>query len=367
MKNSNKGSSILPMLWFLSAIAAIALIVSLLIINDQKDRKERRELQEAYEQSVVRNNNGASANKQSGTKSSEGTEVAGDNRNNPGGTGGAGNSDDGKITDSGEHDGNGEGMEEGHGETPTSEPTPTPEATPTPVSSEGRVPVDISGIDPLKPIVALSFDDGPGIYTQRVLDTLKKYNAHATFFMLGENAEKYPDAVKAVRAAGCEIGNHTVSHKDLKKLSASEILKEINDSQNTINNILGVSGEQYIVRPPYGNINDTVKETCKHPLILWSVDTLDWSSKNADKVLAEVKKEVKDGRVVLMHDIYQSTAEAVEKVVPWLVEQGYQICSVSEMYAVREEYMKDGHIYHYTYTVDEYKKNHGLSETADER
>lgn len=361
MKRSNRGSSILPTVWLVTAIMAIAVVVSILIVNDQKDRAERRALEEAYANSKHYYSESSSK----GSSSDRGN-------NQDGNTAGKSTSDGntaGKNTSDG-NTGDGQGIasspvddssnEQTVSAAPTPEVTPTSSVTPTPMpdSAAGRVPVDTSWIDPLKPIVALTFDDGPGIYTQRILDTLKKYNAHATFFMLGDNVSKYPDAVKAVRAAGCEIGNHTKSHSDLKKLSASEVLKEINDTQDLINKTLGTSGEQYIVRPPYGNVNDTVKEVCKHPLILWAVDTLDWSSKNADKVLAEVKKEVKDGKVVLMHDIYLSTADAVDKVVPWLVEQGYQICSVSEMFAVREEYMKDGHIYHYTYSAEEFKNNH---------
>lgn len=221
--------------------------------------------------------------------------------------------------------------------TPSSTPSPTPSPTPTPV-------VNIGNIDPSKPIVALSFDDGPSTNTTSILETLAKYGAHATFFMVGENIDMYPDLVKAVYESGNEIGNHTINHANLKTLSASEIRKEVEGNQDKLNKTLGTD-LKFIVRPPYGNVNDTVKSTVEHPLIIWSVDTLDWKSKDAQKVFEEVKKSTKNGSIILMHDLYKSTAEAAKLVVPWLVEQGYQVCSVSEMYAACEVKLENGKTY----------------------
>ena len=213
--------------------------------------------------------------------------------------------------------------------------------------------MDVSKIDPAKPIVALTFDDGPSANTASILETLNEYGAHATFFMVGENVTAHPDRVKMVYDAGCEVGNHTVSHKNLNNLSKKEIKKEIEDNQADINAALGVT-ISCLVRPPYGNVNDNVRETCKHPMINWSVDTLDWKSRNADSVFEEVKKSTKDGSIILMHDLYGSTAEAVKKVVPWLVEQGYQICSVSEMFAARGVTLENGHVYNSVMNAQKY-------------
>ena len=235
----------------------------------------------------------------------------------------------------------------------TPEPTEAPDLTETPDNKGSKVTVDVSKIDPAKPIVALTFDDGPSANTASILETLSEYGAHATFFMVGENVTAHPDRVKLVYDAGCEVGNHTVNHKNLNNLSKEEIKKEIEDNQEDINAALGVT-ISCLVRPPYGNVNDNVREACKHPMINWSVDTLDWKSRNADSVFEEVKKSTKDGSIILMHDLYGSTAEAVKKVVPWLVEQGYQICSVSEMFAARGVVLENGHVYNNVMNAQKY-------------
>jgi len=225
----------------------------------------------------------------------------------------------------------------------TAAPTEAPDNTDITPTSVPRA-VNVTGIDPEKPIVALTFDDGPSVNTASIIETLTEYGAHATFFMVGENVTMYPERVKMVYDAGCEIGNHTVNHKDLKKLSKAEVKKEIEDNQTNINEAIGTTISS-LVRPPYGNVNDTVKEACAHPMINWSVDTLDWKTRNADSVFEEVKKSTKDGSIILMHDLYSSTADAVKMVVPWLIEQGYQVCSVSEMFAARGVALENGHVY----------------------
>ena len=235
----------------------------------------------------------------------------------------------------------------------TPDPTEAPDPTKAPDERGGNVTVDVSKIDPAKPIVALTFDDGPSANTASILETLSEYGAHATFFMVGENVTAHPDRVKMVYDAGCEIGNHTVNHKNLNNLSKDEIKKEIEDNQADIIAALGVT-ISCPVRPPYGNVNDNVREACKHPMINWSVDTLDWKSRNADSVFEEVKKSTRDGSIILMHDLYGSTADAVKKVVPWLVEQGYQICSVSEMFAARGVALEDGHVYNSVMNAQKY-------------
>lgn len=219
--------------------------------------------------------------------------------------------------------------------------------------TDGNEDAPYHGVDPLKPMVALSFDDGPSIYTERILKLLTEYNGHATFFMVGDNVDRYGDAVRAVYAQGSEIGNHTIAHLDLKKQSKSKILDEVVGNQEKINNALGFEIKS-IIRPPYGNYNATVKETCDMPLVLWSVDSEDWKSRDADTVLAMIKKYANDGCIILCHDIYESTAKAVELFVPWLVEQGYQICTVTDMYSSRGEFQRAGHVYSHTMTKEEY-------------
>jgi len=242
--------------------------------------------------------------------------------------------------------------------TPTPSPTPSPSPTPEPTPTPTPEPMSVDNIDPNKPIVALSYDDGPSSNTASILETLEKYGAHATFFMVGENIDLHPDWVKMVYESGNEVANHTVNHKNLNTLSAEDIRKEVENNQSKLNSTLGLD-KKYLVRPPYGNTNDTVKATVEHPMILWWVDTLDWKSKDPDAVLEEVKKATKDGAIILMHDLYATTAEATKKVVPWLKEQGYQICSVSEMFAARGVKMENGKTYNSCISAEKYKEKQG--------
>ena len=242
--------------------------------------------------------------------------------------------------------------------TPTPSPTPSPSPTPEPTPTPTPEPLSVDNIDPNKPIVALSYDDGPSSNTASILETLEKYGAHATFFMVGENIDMHPDWVKMVYESGNEVANHTVNHKNLNTLSAEDIRKEVENNQSKLNSTLGLD-KKYLVRPPYGNANDTVKATVEHPMILWWVDTLDWKSKDPDAVLEEVKKATKDGAIILMHDLYATTAEATKKVVPWLKDQGYQICSVSEMFAARGVKMENGKTYNSCISAEKYKEKQG--------
>lgn len=185
-------------------------------------------------------------------------------------------------------------------------------------------------VDPNAPMIAFTFDDGPNPdYTKRILDVLSANYSHATFFVVGPNAENYPDTLKAISEAGCEIGNHTYNHKDLTTLSPEEVEEQIDKVNRAVKKTIGE--ETTVIRPPYGSFNDEVLKELKEPVVLWDLDTEDWSSRNAQKVVEKVLETVKDGDIILMHDIYDSTAEAVEILVPKLKEQGYQIVSVSEM------------------------------------
>lgn len=197
-----------------------------------------------------------------------------------------------------------------------------------------REHIDLDAIDPEKPMVALTYDDGPYPSTSgRILDCFEKYGQVATFFELGRNAAAYPDVVKRKAQMGMEIGNHTYSHKNLHKLTDEEVASEINSSKAAIESAGGKPVT--VFRPPYGNTNAVVEAAAAMPVILWSVDTLDWKSRDANSVFNEVKK-IHDkgslnGRVILMHSIYDSTAEATELLVPWLLDSGYQLVTVSEL------------------------------------
>lgn len=198
-----------------------------------------------------------------------------------------------------------------------------------------------SNVDPNKPMVAITYDDGPGKYTNQILDVLEKYNARATFFVVGKNVNGYPSTVKRAYNMGCEIGNHTYSHVYLTKQSVADLKTQISKTDAAVKAATGVTTQ--ILRPPYGSYKtNTVKANVGKPIIMWSVDTRDWEHKSASKTLASVKSNVKDGSIILMHDIHKSTANAAESVVSYLKKQGYQLVTVSELAYYRGTTMKNG-------------------------
>lgn len=197
-------------------------------------------------------------------------------------------------------------------------------------------------IDPDRPMVALTFDDGPSQYTEQILDCLKAHDARATFFVVGERVGEYADTLRRIDELGNEIGNHTYSHKILTKISDEKIVSQLDRTDDAIREILGISPA--LVRPPGGGTSSRVKAAVDFPLILWSIDTLDWKTQNADSTVKAVLRDVKDGDIILMHDLYQASASAAERIIPQLIEEGYQLVTVSEMARYRGG-MENGKIY----------------------
>ncbi len=201
------------------------------------------------------------------------------------------------------------------------------------------------GIDSNKKMVALTYDDGPNTtVTNSILGTLQKYNSRATFFVVGSRVPTYKACIKKASGMGCEIGNHSYNHTILTSVGGAKIKSEINSTNNAVKAITGKS--PVLVRTPGGAVNSTVKKNVGAPIISWNIDTLDWKSRNADSVVKNIKNNVKDGSIVLMHDLYSSTAQATKTIVPWLVSNGYQIVTVSEMYAVKGITLEKGSVYY---------------------
>lgn len=192
--------------------------------------------------------------------------------------------------------------------------------------------VDMTGIDVSKPMVALTFDDGPdkGDYTYRILDTLKNYGAHATFFQLGQLAEIYPDVVKRIVDEGNEIGCHTYDHTHMGNAVTQEDIVRGNDA---IENTCGV--RPTVFRAPGGELTDQIRSVCEsqgQAIYCWNVDSRDWQSRDADAIMTEIESQgVGDGDIILMHNIYESSAAATERLVPWLIQQGYQVVTASQL------------------------------------
>lgn len=203
-----------------------------------------------------------------------------------------------------------------------------------------------NNIDPSKPMVAITFDDGPGNSTKRILDTLEKYNAKATFFDLGQRMITYKDIVKRESQIG-EVGTHTYSHANLNKLSNDSLINEIKNAENAYYQVLGTYPK--LIRPPYGNANKTVQSCITNMAIInWNIDTLDWKTKNPDMIINEVTKVNNlNGSIILMHSIYDSTAEAVEYLVPYLINEGYQLVTISELATYKNIELTTNQIYYH--------------------
>ncbi|MBO5173562.1 MAG: polysaccharide deacetylase family protein [Eubacterium sp.] len=206
---------------------------------------------------------------------------------------------------------------------------PTPEPTPAPKEKA----------------VALTFDDGPSRDNDgTILETLQANGAHATFFVLGNRARVDGDIMQMILDAGCEIASHSWDHPQLSKIKWKKAKSQIDRTDRIVSKLL--NGYQIsLLRPPYGSISKTMRKKVKKPMILWSLDTEDWKSRNAKKIFNRVKKEVKDGDIILMHDIHPETAEAVKKIVPWLSEQGYDMLTVTELMARKGKTMEGGKAY----------------------
>ena len=201
-----------------------------------------------------------------------------------------------------------------------------------------------SNIDPNKKMVALTFDDGPGRYTQEIVDCLEKNDARATFYVLGCNVDSYKSAVKNAHKIGCEIGNHSYDHTILTTISADAVAKQMSDTDAKIKNVIGSGAKT--MRAPGGGVSKTVQGAVGKPIILWSIDTLDWKTRNTEKTVSAVMNNVKDGDIVLMHDIHEPTKRAALRIIPALKKKGYQLVTVSELAKYRGHTLSNGTIYH---------------------
>ena len=200
------------------------------------------------------------------------------------------------------------------------------------------------GIDPSKPMVALTFDDGPQPSVgNRIMDCLAQYGGKATFFMVGERVGSYKTEVQRMVAEGHEVANHTMNHKYLQKLGAAQIQAQVNNGNDAIQAACGV--RPTLLRLPGGNHNSTVVANTGMPMIQWNIDTLDWKTRNADKTVAAVLNHVKDGDIILMHELYGATGDAVMRIVPELHKRGFQMVTVSQMAAAKGRTLEAGKLY----------------------
>ncbi len=178
-------------------------------------------------------------------------------------------------------------------------------------------------------LIALTFDDGPSKNTDTILDALEQYGAKATFFVVGTQAEYYTDQLKREASLGMEIGSHTYEHMILKGATADAIKTTLDKNDEVISDLCGVT--PVIMRPTGGGVDKTVATSVTKPMIQWNIDTLDWKTRDTESTYDAVVSNAADGDIVLMHDLYQATAEAAVKMIPKLQEMGYKLVTVSEL------------------------------------
>lgn len=207
------------------------------------------------------------------------------------------------------------------------------------VLTNGLVTPPVVKEKPVKPVnpkpatdkkIALTFDDGPHPkVTKQILKTLEKYEAKATFFVVGQEVKEHPEILKAVYNAGHEIGNHTFNHEKLTTLSTKEIKQQIQATDSLIKSTIGQRAT--VFRPPYGSYDESITDQLSVPNVLWTIDTLDWKHRDPEKTVQAVKDRAKNGSIILMHDIHQATADALDEVLAILQKQGYEFVTVSEL------------------------------------
>ncbi len=178
--------------------------------------------------------------------------------------------------------------------------------------------------------IALTFDDGPHpVYTEEMLELLDKYEVPATFFLLGTQVEQYGDVVKEIADDRHLIGNHTYHHVQITTLPKEKAYEEIQKTSELIEELTG-NGTEY-VRPPFGSWNEGLEEELNLIPVMWTIDTLDWTTANVEEIVNRVVKSAKENDIILMHDSYESTVQATERIIKLLEADGFEFVTVDEV------------------------------------
>jgi len=225
-------------------------------------------------------------------------------------------------------------------DTPGASPSPSPTPASSPEASTGASkPATWFSVNVDGPYIAMTFDDGPSPETTpRLLDILKQRNIKATFFMIGQNAERNPAIVKRILADGHEIGNHSWTHPQLSKLSDDRVTEEINKTQNAIKDASGYT--PVLMRPPYGAITarqkDWIEKQFGLSVIIWSVDPFDWKRPGASVIEERILAGARPGAIVLSHDIHKQTVDAMPATLDALAAKGFKFVTVSQLIAMNK-------------------------------
>lgn len=195
-------------------------------------------------------------------------------------------------------------------------------------------------------LVAITFDDGPGSHTARLLDGLKARGVKATFFMVGSRVQQYADIVARAYAEGHQVASHTWDHPELTTLSDDTVIRQLSQTQEVLDAICGV-GSTYLFRAPYGSTNAHTRSLIGMPLIQWDLDSRDWESLNAVAVKEMVLDYAKDGSIILLHDIHGTSVDGALAAIDELLTQGYEFVTIRELFRRRDVTLEDGELYYH--------------------
>jgi peptidoglycan/xylan/chitin deacetylase (PgdA/CDA1 family) len=221
-------------------------------------------------------------------------------------------------------------------ETPTPEATPAPKTTLTPQATPTPLPQTEGAM-------ALTFDDGPGAYTDRLLDCLESTGAKATFFLVGQEISDHPEAVKRMASLGCEVGGHSYTHTDMTLLTADDIIAEVWATNQEIESLTGQPAT--VFRPPYSTIDDNILSNAKNPIILSSASLNDKEAADAKALAESIINAAADGAILELHDTNEITVAACEIAIPQLTEMGVRLLTVHELAAEKGVELTNGTTY----------------------
>lgn len=215
------------------------------------------------------------------------------------------------------------------------------------IGSMNRQTITVSKqIDSKKKVVALTFDDGPDDEkTEALLDMLKEKHVLATFFLIGAQIDENAELVKRMDEEGHQIGIHTWHHVDLSCLSEEEQREEIEKSREILESLIGE--KNFVVRPPFGQMNADLEQWMEYPMILWSVDTEDWTGKSVLDMTMETVEQIRDGDIILMHDISENSLEGAKAIIDELKRMGYTFLTIEELFFCKEITLENGRTYRY--------------------
>ena len=194
-------------------------------------------------------------------------------------------------------------------------------------------------------VIALTFDDGPSEFTSELLDVLKREQVPATFFVLGRNANAYPDMIRREIAEGHEVESHTMNHQNLATLSEAGVRAEVYGAEQAMCAIQGKANCIKYVRPPYGEVSDIVRNVVSVPMIGWSIDTEDWKSRNPQMIQDRTLGVIRGNAVILMHDVYETSVEGAERIIKELLAAGFTFVTIDELVKTRGLNLEPGGYY----------------------